>query len=224
MMLGTPPASRPRSWLKTSVLGGWILWCAAASRDEVHVVDERPAGEQAPHALPELGGQVRAPCPIAVVGIDDLEPRLAIALPRDPEFGRSDGLRQMKQLGVATEVQKHADLPQLRFLGHLEDQPAICRVAAHDGDEDHPVRGEVALMQREGGWRFPGRIGPGRFLLHETAHAVRALPSGKLLRKTCRRFGTAVGVADQRPEGSVSMMFVADMIPHPECEYSHSSY
>ena len=68
------------------------------------------------------GGQVRAPCPIAVLGTDDLEPRVAIALPRDPELGRGDGLRQMQQFGVATEVQKHAHLPGLRFLGHLEDQ------------------------------------------------------------------------------------------------------
>ena len=61
------------------------------------------------------GGPVRAPCPIAVVGIDDFEPCVAIALPRNPELGRGDGLRQMKQLGVATEVQKHADLPGLGF-------------------------------------------------------------------------------------------------------------
>lgn len=36
--------------------------------------------------------------------------------------------------------------------------------------------------------------------------------------------GTAVGVADQRPEGAVSMMSIADMIPHPECDTFYSSY
>jgi hypothetical protein len=30
--------------------------------------------------------------------------------------------RQMQQLGVATEVQKHANLPRLGLLDHLEDQ------------------------------------------------------------------------------------------------------
>lgn len=51
------------------------------------------------------GGQVRAPCPLAVVGTDDIEPRVAIAFPCNPKLGRSDGFRQMQQLGVAPEVQ-----------------------------------------------------------------------------------------------------------------------
>jgi hypothetical protein len=50
------------------------------------------------------GGEARAPCPIAVFGTDDLKPRVAIALPRDPELGRGDGLREMQQLGVAPEA------------------------------------------------------------------------------------------------------------------------
>ena len=50
------------------------------------------------------GGQVRAPCPIAVLGTDDFQPRVAITFACDPQFGRSDGLRQIQQLGVATEV------------------------------------------------------------------------------------------------------------------------
>ena len=33
------------------------------------------------------GGQVRAPCPIAVLGTDDLEPRVTIAFLHDPELG-----------------------------------------------------------------------------------------------------------------------------------------
>ena len=49
LMLSTRPASRAGSWLKTSVLGGWILWCAATAQDEVQVVGERPALRQAPH-------------------------------------------------------------------------------------------------------------------------------------------------------------------------------
>ena len=38
--------------------------------------------------VPGSGGQVRAPCPIVGLGTDDFEPRVAITLPRDPEFGR----------------------------------------------------------------------------------------------------------------------------------------
>ncbi len=55
--------------------------------------------------------------------------------PRDPELNRGDGLRQMQQLGAATEVQEHAHLPGRRFLGHLEDKPAVGRMIAHDGRE-----------------------------------------------------------------------------------------
>jgi hypothetical protein len=56
------------------------------------------------------GGQVRAPCPLAVLGTDDLEPRVAITFPCDPEIGRRDGFRQMQQFGIPAEVQKHAHL------------------------------------------------------------------------------------------------------------------
>ncbi len=89
------------------------------------------------------GGQVRAPCPIAVFSTDDFKSRVAIALSRNPKLRRGDGLRQMRQLGVAAEVEEYAHLPSLRFLGHFEDQSAVRRMAAHDRDEDHPVRGEV---------------------------------------------------------------------------------
>lgn len=56
------------------------------------------------------GGQVRAPCPIAFLGTDDLEPRVAITFPRDLELGRGDGLRQKLLFGVANEVQEDAQL------------------------------------------------------------------------------------------------------------------
>ena len=93
-----------------------------------------PFGEGGNHSI----------CPIVVLGTDDFQPRVAIALPCDPELGRGDRLRQMQRLGVATEIQQHADLPGLRLLGDLEYKPAVRRVAAHDGDENDPVRGEVA--------------------------------------------------------------------------------
>ena len=67
------------------------------------------------------GGEVRAPCPIAVFRTDDFQPRVAIALPRDPELGCGDGLREMQKFGVSTEVQEHAHLPGLRFFGNLKD-------------------------------------------------------------------------------------------------------
>ena len=70
-------------------------------------------------------GDTRLPCPIVVLSSDDLEPRVAIALLGNPKLCRCGGRRQMQKLGVATEIQQHADLPGLRFLGHLEDQTAI---------------------------------------------------------------------------------------------------
>ena len=39
------------------------------------------------------------------------------------------------------------------------------------------------------------------FRIHETPDSVRALPGRELLGETCRRLGTAVSVADKRPEG-----------------------
>ena len=110
------------------------------------------------------------------------------------------------------------------FLGHLEDQPAVGRMAPHDGDEDHPVGGEVALMQPEGGGCCPGWIEPRRFLLHKTTDAVRSFLGRELLGEACRRFGTAVSVANKRAHGYCVDDVVADMISHPECESSHSSY
>ena len=94
LMLLTPPASRPGSWLKTSVLGDGSLGAPRHGGARLWSVRGRPFGRPHTHCQ-RSGGQVRAPCPIAVVGIDDLEPRVAIALPRDPEFGRGDGFRQM---------------------------------------------------------------------------------------------------------------------------------
>lgn len=56
------------------------------------------------------GGQVRTPCPFAVLSTDDLESRIAISLPPDPELGRGEEFREMQQLGIPAEVQEHANL------------------------------------------------------------------------------------------------------------------
>ena len=58
----------------------------------------------------------------------------------------------------------------------------------------------------------------GWFLFQKTAWTVRAIPGCQLLGEAYRWFGTAVGVANERPEEAVSMMVVEDMIPHSECE------
>ena len=89
------------------------------------VMVERPALGRAPRFQLGSGGQVRAPCPFVLFIADDFEPRIAVSFLGDPKFGRSDGLRQMQQLGVAAEVEKHAHLPGIRILGHLEDEGAV---------------------------------------------------------------------------------------------------
>lgn len=106
----------------------------------------------------------------------------------------------MQQLRVAAEVEEHAHLPGLRLLGHLEGEGSVSGMAAHDGHENDPVRGKVALMQREGGQFRPSWVRPGWFVFHKAADAVRALPSCELLREACRRLRAAVGVANERPE------------------------
>ena len=83
---------------------------------------ERPPLGRAPRFQLGSGGQVRAPCPFALFIADDFKPRVAVSFLGDPKLGRSDGLRQMQQLGVATKVQKHAHLLMLRFLSELEDE------------------------------------------------------------------------------------------------------
>jgi len=60
-------------------------------------------------------------------------------------------------------------------------------MAAHDGHENDPVRGEVALMQRERRGGHPDWIEPGWFLFHKAADAVRTLPGRQLLGKGLRR-------------------------------------
>ena len=162
---------------------------------------EKPALGRAPRFQLGSGGQVRAPCPFALFIADDFKTRVAVSFLGDPKLGGGDGGGQIQQLGVASEVQEHAHLAGFRFLDHLEDEGAVSRMAAHDRHEDHPVRGEVALMQREGGRCRPGRIGPGWFLFHKTANAVRALPRRQLLGETCRWLGAAVGIANERPKG-----------------------
>jgi hypothetical protein len=102
-MLLTPPASRPRSWLKISVVGDGSFDAPRYLGTRLWSVRGPPVGRPLTHSQGS-GGQVRAPCPLAVVGTDDLESRVAIALSRNPELSRSDGFRQMQQVGVATEV------------------------------------------------------------------------------------------------------------------------
>lgn len=138
LMHVTLQASRPGSKLKTSFFGDGSF---GAPRQRGTRFKWSVRGQLFGRPLTHCqgsGGQVRAPCSIAVHGTDDLEPRVSVALPCDPELGRGDRFCQMQELGVATEVQKHADLPQLWFLGDLEDEPAVRRMAAHDGHEDHP--------------------------------------------------------------------------------------
>ena len=154
-----------------------------------------------PSTCGDSSGDVGLPCPFADIFTDHLEPRVAIALLGDPKLRRANRLSQVQQFHVAAKVQKHPDLPGLRLLGHLEDQKAVGRVAAHDGHKDHPVGGEVALMESEGGRSGPGRIGPGRFLLHKAADAVGAFPGCQLFCEAPGRFGAAVGVADKRALG-----------------------
>jgi hypothetical protein len=45
------------------------------------------------------GSKLRAPCPIAVLAADDLQPRVAIAFSGDPEFRSRDRLGQVALSG-----------------------------------------------------------------------------------------------------------------------------
>ena len=74
-------------------------------------------------------------------------------------------------------------------------------MAAHDGHEDHLVRGEVALMQRERRGSRPARVRPAWLLFQKAADTVRPLPGCQLLCEACRWLGAAVGVVNERPEG-----------------------
>ena len=98
------------------------------------------------------GGEFRAPCPIgvAVSLADKLQACATIALIGNPELCRHDRLGEMQQIRAAAEFQDDPDPTGLRFLGGLKGRLAIGRMASHDGDEDHAIRGEVPLMQREG--------------------------------------------------------------------------
>lgn len=87
LMFATPPASRPGSWLKTSVFGDGSLGAPRHRGTGLWSVRGPPvSGPLTP--IPGSGGQVRAPCAIAGLGTDDFEPRVAMTLPRDPELGR----------------------------------------------------------------------------------------------------------------------------------------
>jgi len=143
-------------------------------------MDERPALGRVPRFQLGSGGQVRVPCPLALFIGNDFKSRIAVSFLGDPKLGRSDGFRQMQRLRVASEVEEHTHLPGRRLLGHLEDEGAVSGMAAHDGHEDHPFRGEIALMQRERRGSRPCRIMPGWFLFHKAADAVRTLPGCQL--------------------------------------------
>lgn len=83
-------ASLPGRLLVEDVLPwGWFVLRPANSKDKVVMV-ERPALGRAPRFQLGSGGQVRAPCPTTALGADDLEPCIAIALPRDPNLGRGE--------------------------------------------------------------------------------------------------------------------------------------
>ena len=94
VMLVTPPASRAGSLLKTSVLGDGSFGAPRHCGARLGLVRGPPVGWPLTHSQGS-GGQVRAPCPIAVLGVDDFQLRIAIAFPRNPELGRGDGFRQM---------------------------------------------------------------------------------------------------------------------------------
>ena len=144
------------------------------------------------------GGDTRLPWPIVVLSSDDLEPRVAIALLGNPKLGRRDGRRQVQKLGAAAEIQKHADLPHLWLLDHLKAELAVGRVAAHDRDEDDPLRREVPLVQREGCRGCPSMIGSRRFLLHQAANTVGPFSGCQLFGEARGRFWAAVGVTNER--------------------------
>ena len=110
LMLGTAPASRAGSCLKTSALGDGSSGAPRHRGTIGRSVRGLPVGRPLTPCQGS-GGQIRAPCPIAVLGTDDFKPRVAKTFPRDPKFRRGDGLRQMQKFGVATEVQQDAHLP-----------------------------------------------------------------------------------------------------------------
>ena len=92
LMLGTPPASRAGSWLMASGLRDGPFGAPRFRGTRVWSVRGPPMDRPLTHCQGS-GGQVRAPCPVAVLGTDDFETGIAITLPRDPELGRRDGVR-----------------------------------------------------------------------------------------------------------------------------------
>ena len=92
LMLDTPPASRPRLWLNTSVFGDGSIGASLYRETRLWLVRGPPIGRPLTHCQGS-GGQVRAPCHIAVLGADDFETGVTISLPSDPQLGRSDGFR-----------------------------------------------------------------------------------------------------------------------------------
>ena len=79
----TPPASWAGSWLKASVLWDGSSGAPRHSGTRVWLMRGPPFGRPlTPYQ--GSGGQVRALFPIAVLGVDDFDPRVAVALPRNP--------------------------------------------------------------------------------------------------------------------------------------------
>ena len=77
----------------------------------------------------------------------------------------------------------------------------VSGVATHNRDKDDPLRGEVAFMQREGRRSRPGRKGPRRLFLDQTANTVGLFPRRQLFGEAHGRLWTAVGVTNERSQG-----------------------
>ena len=96
LMLGTPPASRAGSWLMTSVLGDGSFGVPRFRGTRVWSVRGPPIGRPLTHCQGS-GGQVRAPCPLAVVGIDDKLRGQAGACFYSLHDGASINIRELKK-------------------------------------------------------------------------------------------------------------------------------
>ncbi|ESX10448.1 hypothetical protein X768_14235 [Mesorhizobium sp. LSJC265A00] len=84
-------------------------------------------------------------------------------------------------------------------------------MGAHNGHEDDAAGGEGPFVERDRGRCAVGRTVARRCLADQAAEAVATLPVRELAGKARRRFGRAVGIADQRTERGVVIDDVADM-------------
>lgn len=89
------------------------------------------------------GGTLRAPCPIAVLAAEDLQPRVAIAFFGDPEFRSRD---RFGQVGSSVQPPKSSrggtgneglvrDQDGSHDIGHLRCIPGRCRARRPPGRE-----------------------------------------------------------------------------------------